>query len=72
MYEGRCQLVFKYQAKQHRIVYNLADVNTSEESTEAKRSSSEREKHNEREKGEWCEERLSNLFYGSYRDREWW
>ena len=70
MYESRCQLVFKYQAKQHRIVYNFADMNVIEESTEAKRSSSEREKHNEREKGEWCEERLSNLFYGSYRDRE--
>ena len=70
MYESRCQLVFKYQAKQHRIVYNFADINVSGESIEAKRSSSEREKNNEKEKGEWCEERLSDLFYGSYRDRE--
>ena len=68
-YENRCLLVFQYKATQHKIVYNFADINTSEEHIKAKGTSGNVEGRMG-EMGTWCEERLSDLFYGSYRDGE--
>ena len=51
-------------------MYNFVNLNTSEEGTKAKGSSGDVEGSMEygREMGTWCEDRLSDLFYGSYRD----
>ena len=60
-YEERCLLVLQYRAEQHRIAYNFAA------GVEGSGGWGERDWG---ERGVWCKERLSDLFYGSYRDRE--
>ena len=59
--------MFQYKATQHKIVYNFADINTRKERTKAKGSSGKVEERMDYGRV-WCEERLSDLFYGSYRD----
>ena len=67
MYENRCLLVFQYKSTQHKIAYNFVHLNTSEDGTKAKGSSGKVEESMDYGRA-WCEERLSDLFYGSYRD----